>query len=178
MAWTRAAVRAAAEELNNTDPAQVRNVMVATFTAGNPRSIETMMHLLDQAMKLSPVLLPVIRSVIVGTTVPEPCQAIILHWAQLRLVPLPAKPPVHGYFHWKKMARLAGVKTQPMAEAHTALIVASAHGRQTCHHCHEAFLLVFSDVLNEWTLAGAVSDGARLFHVDCTPEAVEKWALG
>lgn len=179
MAWTQTAVRAAAEELNNTEPAQVRNVVLSTLTTGNPRAIEKMMHLLDQAMKLSPVLLPVIRSVIIGTTVPEACQALLLHWAQLRLVPLPAKPPADGYFYWKKMARLAATEARTTSKTLSAPpIIAASDERKACGHCNEPFPLVFCDALNEWTLAGAVEAGCRLYHVDCTPAAVEKWALG
>lgn len=175
-AWTRAAVRAAAEDLNSRDPAHVRSVLLSTFTAGNARAIESMMHLLDQAMKLSPVLLPIIRSVLGGTSVPATCQPIVAHWAQLRLVPLPTAPPAHGYFYWTKMTRLTAAAANP-APPQPPIVAAIGIERTACAHCNEPFSLVFSDVLNNWALMGAATHGGRIWHVDCTPEAVEKWAL-
>ena len=175
--WTRAAVRAAAEELNSADISHVRSVLVSTFSAGNVHAIESMMHLLDQAMKLSPVLLPVIRSVLSGTPVPATCQAIIARWEQLRLVPPPAAPPVRGYFYWTKMARLAAEVVKKPPPPPPLIVAGIDQKRAACAHCHEPFPLLFSDAANDWTLLGAIAHGGALWHVDCTPAAVEKWAL-
>jgi hypothetical protein len=184
--WTREAVRAAALALNASDAAHVRAVLVATVTGGDTRALLSTLHLLDQAMKLSPVLIPVIRSVLVGTALPEACQPLLAHWAALRLVPATA-PPQHGYFYWKKAMAAGAAAAATAAEGHTAatdtrqstgqptgqraivIPLAPSSHRAACAHCHDPFNVQFSDAQNAWVLADAVvsADGDTLLHADC-----------
>ena len=183
--WTREAVRAAALELNASDAQHVRAVLVSTISSGDTPALLSALHLLDQAMKLAPVLIPVVRSVLVGTALPAACQELLAHWAALRLVPA-VHPPRYGYFYWQKLyqAEQAGRGGGGDASPTTAaagppawpLAGADCGTREACSHCNDPFEQVFSDAQNAWALADAARAGnGLLYHVDCTPEARRKW---
>jgi len=118
-------------------------------------------------MKQSPKLVPAVREVFTGTTMPPSCLEIVAHWIRLRFMEAPHVPrDDYGYFFWKKVYRDAE-RQVALGPQDTPPQLVYARMGASCAHCHDSFAEVFNDSANAWTYADAVVRGESLLHVDC-----------